>query len=355
MMGATATVKALLRVHMLTALALTGVGCSACGRAEALPEPNLSASTVERAVPMAPTLVLKGRGTPPEPAMELRPAPVAPTPATAVAPNPVAGPQASPRYAGADITSSLEGAMVEIAGAEEGPRLSQVVKRVLVWWMDLRRDLRKGDRIEVVYETSQGGEEPVAHALWLTASKLGGTRSAVRFKISSSRFARWYETDGTEVESRLHPSPIADYEQVTSLLKDGRGHKGVDFKAPVGTAILAPFDGVVSRRNWSRRRNGNCLELVDTKKGINAYFLHLDSIPKHIQPGRRVKVGETVAISGNTGRSTAPHLHYQLERSGKVLDPFRVHETRQRRLSPEDQQAARAAWARYEQMRAGSK
>jgi len=245
--------------------------------------------------------------------------------------------------------------MVQIAGAEQGPRLSQVVKRVLVWWIDLRRDLRKGDRIELVYETFEGDEEPVAHALWFTSAKLGGTRTAVRFQIPSSRFARWYESDGREVESRLDPPPIKDYEQVTSLLKDGRRHKGVDFKAPVGTPILAPFNGVVSRRNWSRRRNGNCLELVNPKTGVNAFFLHLDSIPKHIQPGRRVKIGDTVALSGNTGRSTAPHLHYQLERRGKVLDPFRVQKTRQQRLSPEDEQAARAAWAQHEKMRAGSK
>ncbi len=266
-----------------------------------------------------------------------------------------AGPQTGSKVFGtADIEGSLEGAMIKIAGPEQGPRLSQVVKRVLVWWMNLRRDLRKGDRIEVIYEIQAGDAEPIAHAIWFTSSKLGGLRTAVRFRTSSDRFARWYEANGTEVAQRLAAPPIQDYEQITSLLKDGRRHKGVDFKAPVGTPVLAPFNGVVSRRNWSRRRNGNCLELVNSKNGNNAYFLHLDSIPKHIQPGRRVKVGDTVALSGNTGRSTAPHLHYQLERKGRVLDPFRVQKTQQRRLSPEDQQAARTAWARYETLRAGS-
>lgn len=295
------------------------------------PPPALKAQVT---VPIAPIRTLKT----PIPQMAVR----------------AAGPQTGERLFGAaDIEGSLEGAMIRIAGSEQGPRLSQVVKRVLVWWMNLRRDLRKGDRIEVVYELQAGDAEPIAHAIWFTSSKLGGLRTAVRFRTSGDTFARWYDAEGAEVAKRLAAPPIRDYEQITSLLKDGRRHKGVDFKAPVGTPIIAPFNGVVARRNWSRRRNGNCLELINSKNGNNAYFLHLDSIPKHIQPGRRVKVGDVVASSGNTGRSTAPHLHYQLERKGRVLDPFRVQKTQRRRLSPENQQAAKTALARYETLRAG--
>ena len=242
--------------------------------------------------------------------------------------------------------------MVAVAGAEEGPRLAQVVKRVLVWWIDVRRDFRKGDTIELVYEPIPG-EEPDVHAIWFESQKLGGTRTAIRFKASGAKFARWYDGDGTEVAESLVNPPIADYEQITSLLRDGRRHRGVDFKAPVGTPIIAPFDGVITRRNWSRRRNGNCLEMR-SKSGLTVFFLHLDRIPDRIRPGLRVRVGDRLADSGNTGRSTAPHLHYQLERSGKVVDPFRVHKTRQGRLSPEDHQAARVALARYDKLRAGS-
>lgn len=296
-------------------------------------------------VPVAPERVVRRPG-------EVRAAPEV-VEGPALRPAPGAPAPAGPRYGEAEVTATLEGAMVEIAGVDEGPRLAQVAKRVLVWWIDLRRDLRRGDRIGLVYEPVPD-EEPRVHALWFESEKLGAERTALRFQASGARFPRWYETNGTEVAETLVPSPIEEYEQITSLLRDGRGHRGVDFKAPVGTPILAPFDGVVRRRNWSTRRNGYCLELVDRRRGLTAYFLHLDEIPGHVRPGRRVKTGEVIAKSGNTGRSTAPHLHYQLERGGKVLDPFRVHKTRRRRLSPEDQQAAQVAWARFEKMRAGS-
>lgn len=263
-------------------------------------------------------------------------------------------PPPGPQVARVRIESSLEGALVAATDPEVGPRLSQVVKRVLVWWIDVRRDLRRGDALDVVYEVPDDGAEPVAHALWFTSEKLGATLSAVRHKAAGDAFARWYDANGEEVELRLVASPIDGYEQVTSLLRDGRGHRGVDFKAPVGTPVRAPFDGVVARRNWSTRRNGNCLELHDPKNGTQAFLLHLDKIEGAARAGSRVKRGQVLARSGNTGRSTAPHLHYQLERGGKVLDPFRVHQTRRRRLSPEDLDAAKAALARFHDMRAGS-
>jgi murein DD-endopeptidase len=127
--------------------------------------------------------------------------------------------------------------------------------------------------------------------------------------------------------------PIADYEQVTSLLRDGRGHKGVDFKAPVGTQVVSPVDGVIVRRNWHWRANGNCLEIKDSASGRHVIFLHLEEVPREMQPGRAVHKGEPIALSGNTGHTTAPHLHYQLmSPDDRVLDPFKIHKIEHRKL-----------------------
>ena len=136
---------------------------------------------------------------------------------------------------------------------------------------------------------------------------------------------------------------------MTSLLKDGRRHKGVDFKTPVGSPVRAPFDGTIERRNWNFAGNGNCLDVLDASSGRHAIFLHLDVLPKEMAPGRRVRKGEVIASSGNSGHSFAPHLHYQLEdASGKVLDPFAVLRTERRSLPAEQKSRFDAARAQLD-------
>jgi len=264
---------------------------------------------------------------------EAAPRPVT-TATIAAAPMPPPAPAKPPHdYVSAEIRSSLEGALVGAVGGELGPALTQVAKRVLVWWIDPRKDLRKGDTIELVYDESSGGE-PVVHAVWFESEKMGRSYSAVRYQLEGAAYPRWYQPDGLEVEERLVGGPIENYEQITSLLRDGRGHRGVDFKTPIGTPIVAPFDGVVQRVNWSTRANGNCIDMRN-KSGLRAYLLHLDSVT--VKAGQRVRAGAPVATSGNTGRSTAPHLHYQLQRGKRLsVDPFRFHKTRQEQL-PADQ------------------
>jgi murein DD-endopeptidase len=224
-----------------------------------------------------------------------------------------------------------------------GEQLTQVMNRILVWSLQVSRDARKGDKLEVLYElpTAQPSlvaavgeagpavKEPTVLALRYGSQKLGRLITAYRFKPEGAPFAHYYTSEGVDVEEHLVEGPVTDYEQVTSLLRDGRRHKGVDFKTPVGTPVRAPFDGPITRRNWHFGANGNCLEIVDAKTGRHAIFLHLEAVPKDMQAGRRVKKGEIVAKSGNSGHSTAPHLHYQLEApDGRILDPFAVLPTK---------------------------
>jgi murein DD-endopeptidase MepM/ murein hydrolase activator NlpD len=282
------------------------------------------------------------------------PAPGAPTtvqPATPAAAPAAAAPAGAPqgplvRQIAVVLRGPLEESVAAALPAGEkawAEQLTQVMNRILVWSLHISRDARKGDRLEVLYElpTAQPSavapigeagpatKEPTVLALRYGSQKLGRLVTAYRFKPEGSTFAHYYTTEGVDVEEHLVDSPVAEYEQVTSLLRDGRRHKGVDFKTPVGTLVRAPFDGEVTRRNWHFSANGNCLELVDSKTGRHAIFLHLEAAPKEMQPGRKVKKGEVIARSGNSGHSTAPHLHYQLEGpDGRVLDPFAVLPTR---------------------------
>lgn len=223
------------------------------------------------------------------------------------------------------INGPLETSVVNAVGREVGLALAQVINRALVWWVEVPGDLRRGDAVDVLFEQVPGAE-PAVHALRFTSGKVDQTFTAYRFQSEGQKYARYYQGNGEELELTLAPSPIAGYEQITSLIRDGRRHQGVDFKAAVGTPVRATFDGVVSRKNWSFRRNGNCLEVTETGTGRKALYLHLDKVPASIRVGDRVSVGQVLADSGNSGRSFAPHLHYQLMTAGgRILDPFEVH------------------------------
>jgi murein DD-endopeptidase len=334
---------------------------------------GLSPDAPRAAVPAAPA------ATPPAPAATAAPAVTAPgvtpsavTPSAAngaaieavpAAPAPAAGaavPAPGPlRRTVVTLSGPLEQSIaVALAPADRASaeELSAVVNRLLVWDLHVSRDARKGDRLEILWAPGEPAapglavtREPVVEAVRYASSKLGTLLAAYRYQPQGARWARHYRADGSEVEARLVGSPIGDYEQVTSLLRDGRRHKGVDFKAPVGSPVLAPFDGVVERRNWNFSVNGNCLELRDPATGRRAIFLHLDVVPKEMSGGRRVRRGEVIAASGNSGRSFAPHLHYQLEdAAGRVLDPFDVHRTERRALSAGDRAGFDAAKARLD-------
>lgn len=233
-----------------------------------------------------------------------------------------------------EIDGPLETALVGAVGTELGRMLAQVVTRALVWWVAVPGEIRKGDKLEVLFE-ERATEEPVVHAVRFTSLKNGRSFRAYRYKPQGQSFARLFQDSADELELALKGSPLESYEQVTSLIKDGRKHKGVDFKTPVGTEVRATFDGTILRKNWNFRGNGNSLEIVESGGAHrHAIFLHLSELPKTVKVGDHVTRGQVIAASGNTGRSFAPHLHYQLMTPAeKVIDPFESHETFRRKLS----------------------
>ncbi len=245
----------------------------------------------------------------------------------AAAPAPAAAPDNLKAFT-VHVRGALESAIVDATDKKVGPPLTQVINRSLVWWVQVPADLVKGDTLSVVYET-RDNLEPLVHAVRFSSGKLGKTFEAYRFKPDSEKYAHFYAPDGVQLELQLVDGPLDEWEQITSLLKDGRKHQGVDFKCPAGTPVKATFDGVIARKTWAFGRNGNSLDIQESGgKGRHALFLHLSDLPKSAQPGARVKKGDVIATSGNTGHSFAPHLHYQLlDAGGKLLDPFESHKT----------------------------
>jgi murein DD-endopeptidase MepM/ murein hydrolase activator NlpD len=228
---------------------------------------------------------------------------------------------------GGKVEHSLARTFQQLA-AEDGDALSSVFARLFVWDVDMRRDLQSGDAIAVVWRMGSDGFPEVA-AGSLSAGKLGRTLAVYRWQAPGDSYPSYWYLDGTEVPHRLKESPLAQYEQITSLLKDRPSHKGMDFKVPVGTEVMSPRAGVVTRANWNWAANGNGIE-IRYDDGVLAKFLHLNE--NRVAVGERVSAGQVIALSGNTGRSTAPHLHYQLDRGDKALDPIDYHGSLRRQL-----------------------
>lgn len=221
--------------------------------------------------------------------------------------------------------------------------LSAHVSRLIVWDIDLRKDIRQGDELKILFKTLSEKEirerNDIPDLIEVLAIKYYSKKqsreiSIYKFHEKGDKYSRYYYKDGNCIDKIIKPKLMDDYIQVTSMLKDRYPkHDGIDFKTPVGTHVYATKNGKVTRTNWKTKYNGYCVEIkVDGQKEYLKY-LHLSDVL--VKPGQRVKVGTHIANSGNTGRSTAPHLHYQVDRGnhGKVFNPFSYHETYSRSVT----------------------
>jgi len=95
-------------------------------------------------------------------------------------------------------------------------------------------------------------------------------------------------------------------------------HEGLDFSAPVGTEIYATGDGVVTRIERLRGGYGNYI-LIDHGFSYETLYAHLSKF--NVRRGQKVKRGQVIGYVGNTGKSTAPHLHYEVRRNGRPVNP----------------------------------
>jgi murein DD-endopeptidase MepM/ murein hydrolase activator NlpD len=233
------------------------------------------------------------------------------------------------RVVEARVKHSLARTFQEAVSGDHADALSAVYARLFMWDLDMRRDLQQGDKVRVAWRLNEEGKVDVLAASF-RSRKFSKTLTAYRWTMPGDNFPSYWRGDGTEASFRLTNGPLRDYEQITSLLKDRPTHEGMDFKTPVGTPTYAPQAGTVTRVNWNWEGNGNCVE-VKFADGVVAKFLHLSELK--VSAGAHVQPGQVLALTGNTGRSTAPHLHYQVERSGRVLDPVDYHGTDRRTIN----------------------
>jgi murein DD-endopeptidase MepM/ murein hydrolase activator NlpD len=243
------------------------------------------------------------------------------------------------------VRNSLNYSVCKIVTREKGcAALSAHLGRLMAWFMDIKKSMRNGDYLEVVYQQLQGPEQFKILKLSYKSKLFGKTFEAYYFDEFDPKNGGYFDREGKEIAQRLveAQSPIREYIAITSLPGDFRksmgGHSGTDFKAKVGTPIYSGFSGKVTRTNWNVRANGYCVEIDHPKLGIKTLYLHLSRVK--VKPGQTIRVGQQIAESGNTGRTFAPHLHYEIQnRKNKkiIYNPFtfKHHKSYTRKISPE--------------------
>ncbi len=188
--------------------------------------------------------------------------------------------------------------------------------------VDFHRDLRRGDRFAVVFETARFDGRAVRSTRALAAefSNRKQTFRAVWFQDASGR-GGYYTPDGENLRKIFLRSPL-EFSRVTSgfgfrrhpILQQWRAHQGVDYGAPAGTKVRATGEGIVA---FAGRRSGyGNLIVLRHHGGYSTYYAHLRELARGLKPGKRVGQGETIGYVGQTGWATGPHLHYE----------FRVHD-----------------------------
>ncbi|MFW5804862.1 MAG: M23 family metallopeptidase, partial [bacterium] len=110
---------------------------------------------------------------------------------------------------------------------------------------------------------------------------------------------------------RIHP-----------IYKIKKFHYGMDFTAPTGTEIYATGDGVIKKLDHSRRGYGNKI-IVDHGFGYQTLYAHLSGF--NVREGQEVKRGDVIGYVGNSGLSTGPHLHYEVLKNGKRINPINYY------------------------------
>ncbi len=200
--------------------------------------------------------------------------------------------------------------------------------QIFAYSVDFRRDVRKGDRFEIIYENRLLPNGKVVSSGDILYAGLIMRKHRIglyRFKDSKGN-VDYYNEKGLAMKRTLYKMPLNYAARISSpfgkryhpILKQTRIHWGVDYAAPYGTPILAGGDGVVQVAKYNGAY-GNYIKIRHNSEFSTAYG-HMKKFANGIRPGVRVKQGQVIAYVGSTGRSTGPHVHYEVIQNGRRVN-----------------------------------
>ena len=198
--------------------------------------------------------------------------------------------------------------------------------RVYGFQVDFQRDIRKHDSFQIMYEVfidDNGKEIEPGEILFANLNLSGEDNSLYYFDGKGSE--GHYDKNGKSVRKALMKTPIngARLSSPFGMRKhpiDGfnKMHRGTDFAAPMGTPIMASGDGLIKKAGWCGG-GGNCV-VIKHNSTYKTVYAHMSKFASGIRSGVRVKQGQTIGYVGSTGKSTGPHLHYEVIVNGKKIN-----------------------------------
>lgn len=206
------------------------------------------------------------------------------------------------------------------------------LNEILSYEVDFQREIHSGDRFSVFYSTLRDnldGSENF-HSIEFSELSLGGRVVTLhRFQTDKSGKVDYFHPDGKSSRSFLMKTPLENARLSSyygrrkhPVLGYTRMHKGLDFGAPLGTPILAAGDGVVERASHFGSF-GNYIR-IGHRSGVQTIYAHLKGYAKGIKSGVKVEQGQVIGFLGATGKVRGRHLHYEIHKNGKAIDPLRL-------------------------------
>ena len=198
--------------------------------------------------------------------------------------------------------------------------------RIYGFQVDFQRDIRKQDKFQIMYEIFLNEKNEIVETgeILFANLKLSGQDNSLYY-FDKDGSEGHYDKNGKSVKKALMKTPIngARLSSPFGMRKhpiDGfnKMHRGTDFAAPMGTPIMASGDGVVKKAGWCGG-GGNCVKIKHNST-YQTIYAHMSKFARGIKTGVRVKQGQTIGYVGSTGKSTGPHLHYEVIVNGKKVN-----------------------------------
>lgn len=227
-----------------------------------------------------------------------------------------------------EIRYSLFGA-TDAAGIPDG--IATQLAEIFGGDIDFHRDLRKGDRFNIVYEMLFQRGQPVRSGRILAAEFTNDKRTYQAFwHTTEDGKSGYYTADGKSLRKAFLRSPL-EFSRVTSgftsnrfhpVLQTWRAHKGVDYGAPIGTRVRSVAEGTVE---FAGRQGGyGNLVILRHQGAYSTAYGHLNGFAPGIRKGARIGQGDTIGFVGQTGLASGPHLHYEFRIRDQQVNPLSV-------------------------------